>query len=68
MSNEVAAAILTQVYFDQVSIALGGRTVLQGHQGAANIHNVETIGHVYATFLGKLGTFGVWATKPPEQR
>ena len=57
MSKEVAAAVLTQVYFGKVqdsAIELEATTKL-------SLANVHAIGKVYAAFLGQHKAFEVWA-------
>ena len=57
MSKEVAAAVLTQVYFGKVQ---GATNELEAATNLS-LPNVHAIGKVYAAFLGQHKTFEVWA-------
>ena len=61
MSKEVAAAILTRIYFDKVPGA--GGTHLHSHSGIVSPEAAEQIGQVYVHYLSKLDLFGTWAQK-----
>jgi hypothetical protein len=58
MSKEVAAAILTRVYFEHVP---GANTNLDAHSDGVKLESVDKIGAVYAAFLGKYRVYRGWA-------
>ena len=62
MSKEVAAAILTRIYFEKVP---GVDSVLQGQPSgiAVSSESVDAIGRVYAEFLGRIPLFQQWAVE-----
>ena len=62
MSKEVAAAILTSVYFDKTPGIEGG---MGGHHGPITEQNANQIGKVYAAFLQKLPEFEKGASDKP---
>ena len=59
MGKEVAAAVLTQVYFDKVHGA--ARELHPALGGGVSLESVHEIGKVYAAFLGQHKSFEVWA-------
>ncbi len=61
MSKEVAAAILTRIYFDKVPGTGGAQ--LGSHANPISATAAERIGYVYAHFLGKLANYEGWAGK-----
>ena len=57
MSKEVAAAILTKIYYEHTP---GAKQALQTHKEKF-VENADTIGRVYARFLSRFATFELWA-------
>ena len=61
MSKEVAAAILTQIYFSHApneAAKLHGRSPDE----PMAVQAAETIGRIYGHFLSKLDTYGGWGS------
>ena len=59
MSKEIAAAILTKLYYEQTA---GAKQELQAHKEKFH-DNVDTIGKVYARFLARHDNFAL-ASRP----
>ncbi len=60
MNKEIAAAILTQVYYEHTA---GAKQELQAHKEKFH-ENVDTIGKVYARFLGRHDIIAQQASRP----
>lgn len=62
MANEVAAAILTRIYFDKIEGRATHLPGAAGDEGAIALASADKIGRVYGHFWAKLGTYMDWAT------
>lgn len=59
MSKEVAAAILTRIYYEHTP---GAKQQLQAHKEKF-FENSDIIGRIYARFLGRHDTYELWASQ-----
>jgi hypothetical protein len=66
MSKEVAAAILTKLYFEKLPNSAGNLRAPSSGAPDVLLENADTIGKVYAHFLGRLGIYESWI--PPEKK
>ena len=66
MSKELAAAVLTRIYFDKVRNAekpIKMQALTEPYSDEA----IDHLGRVYSVFLGRLDKFASWSTEQPTK-